>query len=70
MPPNALEVATGWWNGLRQATLRRQLQIAEGRMQMPRLTTGEEVNLQKQVLDLQEQLRELSKFSSARTLET
>jgi len=70
MPPNALEVATGWWNGLRQATLRRQLQIAEGRMQLPRLTTGEEVNLQKQVLDLQEQLRELSKFSSARALET
>src|ERR1700674_2121157 len=31
MPPNRLEVAKGWWDGLRQATLRRQLQIAEGR---------------------------------------
>ena len=70
MPPNALEVAKGWWNGLRQAALRRQLQIAEGRMKLPRLTTGEAVNLQKQILDLTEQLRELSEFSSARVLDT
>ncbi len=70
MPPNGLEVARGWWNGLRQATLRRQLQIAEGRMKLPRLTTGEVVNFQKQILDLQEQLRELSEFSSARVLDT
>lgn len=69
MPPNGLEVAQGWWNGLRQAVLRRQLQIAEGRMKLPRLTTGEAVNLQKQILDLTEQLRELSAFSSARVLD-
>jgi DNA primase len=69
-PPKGLEMAKGWWNGLRQATLRRQLQIAEGRMKLPRLTTGEVVNLQKQILDLQEQLRELSEFSSARVLDT
>jgi len=69
MPPNGLEVAKGWWNGLRQAALRRQLQIAEGRMKLPRLTTGEAVNLQKQILDLTEQVRELSKFSSARVLD-
>jgi hypothetical protein len=70
MPPNGLEVAKGWWNGLRQAALRRQLQIAEGRMKLPRLTTGEAVNLQKQIVDLTEQLRELSRFSSARVLDT
>jgi DNA primase len=70
MPPNGLEVAKGWWNGLRQAALRRQLQIAEGRMKLPRLTTGEAVNLQKQILDLTDQLRELAKFSSARVLDT
>jgi DNA primase len=70
MPPNSLEVAKGWWNGLRQAALRRQLQIAEGRMKLPRLTTGEAVNLQKQILDLTEQLRELSTFSSAHVLDT
>jgi len=69
MPPNGLEVAKGWWNGLRQAALRRQLQIAEGRMKLPRLTTGEAVNLQKQILDLTEQLRELSELSSARVLD-
>src|SRR3989440_1629537 len=68
MPPNGLEVAQGFWNGLRQAVLRRQLQIAEGRMKLPRLTTGEAVNLQKQILDLTEQLRDLSAFSSARVL--
>jgi DNA primase len=69
MPSNGLEVAKGWWKGLRQAALRRQLQIAEGRMKMPRLTTGEAVNLQKQILDLTEQLRELPEFSSARVLD-
>jgi DNA primase len=67
--PNKLLVAKGWWNGLREALLRRQLQIAEGRMMLPRLTTGEEVNLQKQILDLTEQLRDLSAFSSARVLD-
>jgi DNA primase len=69
MPPNGLEVAEGFWNGLRQAALRRQLQIAEGRMKLPRLTTGEAVTLQKQILDLTEQLRELSAFSPARVLD-
>jgi DNA primase len=69
MPPNGLEVAQGFWNGLRQAALRRQLQIAEGRMKLPRLTTGEAVTLQKQILDLTEQLRELSAFSPARVLD-
>jgi hypothetical protein len=69
MPPNAVEVARGWWAGLRQATLRRQLQIAEGRMKLPRLSPGEELNLQKQILDLQGQIHELSQFSSARVLD-
>jgi len=70
MPPNGLEVAQGFWNGLRQAALRRQLQIAEGRMKLPRLTTGEAMTLQKQILDLTEQLRDLSAFSSARVLDS
>jgi hypothetical protein len=69
VPPNGLEVVQGFWNGLRQAALRRQLQIAEGRMKLPRLTTGEAVTLQKQILDLTEQLRELSAFSPARVLD-
>jgi hypothetical protein len=69
VPPNGLEVVQGFWSGLRQAVLRRQLQIAEGRMKLPRLTTGEAVALQKQILDLTEQLRELSAFSPARVLD-
>jgi DNA primase len=69
MPPNGLEVAQGFWNGLRQAALRRQLQIAEGRMKLPRLTTGEAVTLQKQIVDLKEQLHQLSAFSPARVLD-
>ncbi|HEX7518505.1 MAG TPA: DNA primase [Chthoniobacterales bacterium] len=68
--PRAMRVTQGSWNKLRQSALQRQLQIAEGRMKLPRLTTGEVVNLQKQILDLQEQLRELPEFSSARVLDT
>ena len=70
MPPNGLEVVQGFWSGLRQAVLRRQLQIAEGRMKLPRLTTGEAVALQKQILDLTDQLRDVSAFSSARVLDS
>jgi hypothetical protein len=69
MPSNGLEVAQGFWNGLREAVLRRQLQIAQGRLQLPRISPGEEMALQKQILDLTEQLRDLSAFSSARVLD-
>lgn len=67
--PRAMRVVEGSWNKLRQSALQRQLQIAEGRMRLPRLTTGEAVNLQKQIVDLTEQLRELSRFSSAHVLD-
>ena len=70
MPANPAAVAKDWWMGLQQATLRRQLQIAEGRMKLPQLSTGEVVNLQKQILDLRDQLHELSAHSSARVLDT
>jgi hypothetical protein len=70
VPPNGLAVARGWWGGLQQAVLRRQLQIAEGRMKLPRLSTGEEVVLQKQIVDLRKQLDELSALSSARVLDS
>ncbi len=64
MPGNALEVAQGWWNGLRQAALRRQLEIAENRIRLPQLSTGEVVNLQKEIVDLREQLHQISGLSS------
>ncbi|MFN2508011.1 MAG: DNA primase [Chthoniobacterales bacterium] len=70
VPPNAVAVAKDWWNGLKQAALRRQLQIAEGRMRIPQLTAGEMTSLQKQVVDLKMQLDELSAISSARVLDS
>jgi hypothetical protein len=58
-----------WWNGLRKVALRRQLDVAESRMKLPQLSTGEVVNLQKQILDLREQLHELSQFSPAPSID-
>jgi DNA primase len=64
-PGNARTVMEEWWRGLRQAALRRQLETAESRMKLPQVSVGEVVNLQKQILDLREQLHELSQFSPA-----
>ena len=60
VPPNAGAMVEGWWLGIRQAVLRRQLDVAANQIKLPNLSTGEVVNLQKQILDLQEQLHELS----------
>ncbi len=65
LPADPASIVEEWWRGLRQGLLRRQLQAAESRMKLPQLSTGEVVNLQKQILDLREQLHELSEFSSA-----
>ena len=64
VPANALEVTESWWKGLMQGTLRRQLEIAETRIRLPQLTTGEVVNLQKEIVDLREQLQQISGLSS------
>ena len=56
-PPNAVAVP---WLRLRQAALRRQLDVAKDQIKLPELSAGDIINLQKQVLDLQEQLHELS----------
>ena len=69
MPPNPAAVARDWWVGLKQAAVRRQLQIAEGRMRIPQLSAGEMTSLQKQVVDLKTQLAELSAISPARAVE-
>ena len=66
LPEQPRELAEQWWTGLKQAAIRRQLQLAEGRLKVPQLSAGELLNLQKQILDLREQLHELSRFSSAR----
>jgi len=62
-PLNATTVAEQWWKGLRQAALRRQLEIAESRMRLPQLSTGEIVNLQKEIVDLRDQLNQISRLS-------
>ncbi|HMJ05413.1 MAG TPA: DNA primase [Chthoniobacterales bacterium] len=69
VPPNATAVARDWWAGLEQGAVRRQLQIAEGRMRIPQLSAGEMTLLQKQVVDLTMQLAELSAASPARVLD-
>lgn len=69
MPANPAAVARDWWSGLQQAVVRRQLQIAEGRMRIPQLSAGELTRLQKQVIDLKMQLDELSAVLPARVLE-
>ena len=69
IPANPAAVVRGWWSGLQQAILRRQLEAAESRLRLPNLTTGEIMQLQKQVLDLRSQLRDLPRFSPARAHE-
>ncbi len=64
LPANALEVTESWWKGLMQGALRRQLEIAETRIRLPQLTTGEIVNLQKEIVDLRDQLQHISRLSS------
>jgi len=64
VPPNAGTMVGKWWLGIRQTVLRRQLEVAKNRIKLSQLSTGDVVNLQKQILDLQEQLHEL--FEPAR----
>jgi len=59
-PGNERDFGRQWWNSLRVDIVRRELKAAETRLGQPNLSTGEEVNLQKEILDLQEQLHELS----------
>ena len=60
VPPNAGTMVGKWWLGIRHAVLRRHLEVAKNQIRLPGLTTGDVVNLQKEILDLQEQLHELS----------
>jgi DNA primase len=62
-PPNARAMVEKWWLGIRQAILRRQLDVATSRIKLPNLSTGETVNLQKQILDLRGQLHDLSQLA-------
>jgi DNA primase len=65
VPANAETMVEKWWLGIRHAVLRRRLTAAQNRIKLPELSTGDIVNLQKQILDLQEQLHELSQPAGA-----
>ena len=66
MPADAGAMVEKWWLGIRQSVLRRQLSVATNRIKLPELSAGEVVNLQKEILDLQEQLHELSQPAGLR----
>ena len=40
-PPNAGTMVEKWWLGIRQAVLRRQLDVAANKIRLPDLSTGE-----------------------------
>jgi DNA primase len=54
-------LAYQWWQSLTAEPLKRELEALKNKMRLPSLTAGEVVNLQKQILDLQEQLHEFSR---------
>jgi DNA primase len=57
--PTVTETVVGeWWQGICQSVVRRRLDTAKNRIKAAGLSAGEVVNLQKQILDLQEQLHE------------
>jgi hypothetical protein len=57
--PAATETMVGkWWQGICQGVVRRRLEVAKNRIKLPELSAGDVINLQKQILDLQEQLHE------------
>lgn len=58
MPAAAETVVEKWWKGTCQGVVRRRLETAKNRIKVPGLSAGEVLNLQKQILDLQEQLHE------------
>jgi DNA primase len=58
MPATTETVVEKWWQGICQGVVRRRLETAKNRIKVPGLSVGEVLNLQKQILDLQEQLHD------------
>jgi DNA primase len=58
MPAATGTVVEKWWQGICQGVMRRRLETAKNRIKVPGLSAGEVLNLQKQILDLQEQLHD------------
>jgi hypothetical protein len=58
MPAATETVVEKWWQGTCQSVVRRRLETAKNRIKVSGLSAGEVLNLQKQILDLQEQLHD------------
>jgi len=58
MPAATETVVEKWWHGTCQSVVRRRLEVAKNRIKVAGLSAGDVLNLQKQILDLQEQLHE------------
>jgi hypothetical protein len=58
MPAATEPVVEKWWYGTCQSVVRRRLDVAKNRIKVPGLSAGDVLNLQKQILDLQQQLHE------------
>ena len=58
MPAATETMVEKWWQGICQSIVRRRLETAKNRIKVPGLSAGEVINLQKQILDLQEQLHD------------
>jgi DNA primase len=61
MPAATETVVEKWWQGICRSAVHRRLEAAKSQLKLPGLSPGEELNLQKQILDLQEQLHEFSR---------
>jgi DNA primase len=70
MPADSETMIEQWWLGIRHAVLRRRLAAAQSRIKLPELSTGDIVNLQKQILDLTQELQQLPKLSSATKIDS
>ena len=57
---DTMRVGKESWTGLQRDSFQRELTRAKTQIAQPNVTTGDIINLQKQILDLQEQLHELS----------
>lgn len=58
MPATTETMVEKWWLGICRSAVRRRLETAKSQLKIPGLSAGQELNLQKQILDLQEQLHE------------
>jgi DNA primase len=58
MPAATETVVEKWWQGICRSAVHRRLEAAKSQLKIAGLSAGEVLNLQKQILDLQEQLHD------------